>query len=227
MEAAVPLRNPAVSEPHLAEVTSVRDPEGRNRVQVKLLSYDGVEGQDGTLWARVAVPFAGARRGAFLLPDVGDEVLISFVNGDSRFPVVIGSLWNGEDPAPESLPGDRVDRWTFVGKAGTRIAIEEPEGGQPTIVLHTPGGVRAELTDRGGGTLECRSAGTVITVDPSGVSVECPSRVSVQAAQVQVSAGSVNVDTALASFSGVVQCSTLVATTVVASTYTPGAGNVW
>ena len=48
-----------------------------------------------------------------------------------------------------------------------------------------------------------------------------------QASQVNVSAGMVNVDSAMSSFSGVVKCDTLIATTVVATTYTPGAGNVW
>ena len=71
----------------LAEVTDVNDPDGLNRVQVKLLNYDDFDNQNGTLWARVATPFAGSNRGAFMLPDVGDEVIVTFVNGDSRYPV--------------------------------------------------------------------------------------------------------------------------------------------
>jgi len=177
----------------------------------------------------VATPFAGAERGAFFIPDVGDEVLVSFVNGDPRFPVVIGSLWNGSDAPPETLggAGDQVDRWSIVGKQGTRIAIEEEPGGRPTIKMTTPGGVSAEITDAGGGKIECLAAGTTITVDPSGVTLDCPARVTVNGSQVNVSAGLVQVDSGMATFSGVVQCSTLIANTVVSSTYTPGAGNVW
>ena len=59
---------------HLAEVVAVNDPDNRTRVQIKLLNFDGVSSQDGPVWARVAVPFAGSDRGAFFLPDVGDEV---------------------------------------------------------------------------------------------------------------------------------------------------------
>jgi len=51
--------------------------------------------------------------------------------------------------------------------------------------------------------------------------------VKVQASQVEVSAGMVKVDAAISKFSGVVKCDVLQATTVVASTYTPGAGNIW
>lgn len=219
----------AATQSNLAEVTSVNDPQGLNRVEVKLLSYDGFDNQQSTLWARVATPFAGNNKGAFMLPDVGDEVLVTFLNGDSRFPIVIGSLWNGDDSAPETLGGDgeSVDRWSIVGKRGTRIAIEEAQSGDPTIKMTTPGGVSAELTDQGGGKIECRAAGTTITIDTSGVSVDCPANVEVNASQVRVSAGLVNVDSGMSIFSGVVQCSTLIATTVVGTTYTPGAGNVW
>ncbi len=112
---------------------------------------DGVSGQDGAVWARVAVPFAGNNRGAFLMPDVGDEVLVIHLGGDPRFPVVIGGLWNGHDSAPDSFggSGDSVDRWTFTGKAGTKISIVEDSSG-PTIQFTTPGGLSGKMTDSDG-----------------------------------------------------------------------------
>ncbi len=212
---------------YLAEVVAVDDPEGLARVQVRLLGFDGVGDQDGPVWARVAVPFAGMNRGSFLIPDVGDEVLVSFVNGDPRWPVVMGGMWNGSAAAPETIRGDRVDRWTIVGKAGTRIAIVEESASEATISLTTPGGVSAELTDSAGGRLRLMAAGTTITVDSSGVAVDCPSKVKVQASQVEVTSGQVSVDAALSKFSGIVKCDVLQATTVISTTYTPGAGNVW
>lgn len=213
----------------LGIVTDVADADGLSRVKIKLLAYDGVDSQQSEHWARVAAPFAGANRGAFFIPDVGDEVLVSFVNGDPRFPVVIGSMWNGSDSPPETLGGDRgsVDRWTIVGKQGTRIAIEEEREGQATIKLSTPGGVTAEFTDMGGGKIECVAAGTTITVNSSGVTIDCPGTVRVNGAMVEVSAGMVTVDAGMSRFSGVVQCDTLITNSVISSSYTPGAGNVW
>lgn len=214
---------------YLAEVISVQDPENLSRVQVRLLSFDGIGDQDGPIWARVAVPFAGGNRGAFMLPDVGDEVLITFINGDVRLAVVVGGLWNGNATPPETLggAGDRIDRWTIVGKAGTRIAIVEENPGQATISLTTPNGVSGEMTDTGGGKIEFKAAGTTITVDSAGVSVQTPSKVKVQASQVEVTAGMVKVDAAMSQFSGIVKCDVLQTTTVISTTYTPGAGNVW
>jgi uncharacterized protein involved in type VI secretion and phage assembly len=214
---------------YLAEVVAVNDPDNLARVQVRLYNFDGVADQDAALWARVAVPFAGNNRGAFMIPDVGDEVLVSFINGDPRLPVVVGGLWNGSASPPETLGGSgtQVDRWTIVGKAGTRIAIVEETPGGAQIKFSTPGDVTGELTDDSGGKIEFNCAGTTITIDPQGVTVNTPAKVKVQASQVEVTAGMVTVDTAMAKFSGMVKCEILQATTVIGTTYTPGAGNIW
>lgn len=212
---------------YLAEVVSVQDPDQQSRVQIRILNFDGATDQDGPVWARVAAPFAGADRGAFFLPDVGDEVLVTFINSDPRYPVVIGGLWNGGAAAPEQLGGDRVDRWTIVGKAGTRIAIVEEQASTATIRFTTPGGVSGELTDREGGKVELVAAGNTVTLDTSGVSIQTGAKVSVQASQVEVQAGQVTVNSAISTFAGVVKCDVLQATTVISTTYTPGAGNIW
>src|SRR5579871_1461872 len=190
---------------YLAKVVSVQDPQHLSRVQIRLLCADGVAGHDGPVWARVAVPFAGDGHGAFFIPDVGDEVLATFINGDPRLPIVVGGLWNGAASPPETLggSGDKVDRWTFVGKRKTRIAIVEEQDGQATIELTTPGGVSATLQETGGGKIECQAAGTTITIDTSGVSINCSSNVNVQASQVSVTAGTVSVSAAMSTFSGV------------------------
>jgi uncharacterized protein involved in type VI secretion and phage assembly len=211
---------------HLAQVVSVSDPDSIARVQVKMLTIDG-EGS-AEIWARVAVPFAGASRGALFIPDVGDEVLVAFLGGDARFPIVIGGLWNGGAGPPEQFSGDSVDRWTITGKAGTRIAIVETSAAAATVEFSTPGGVKGTLTDDGGGSVTFQdSAGSSIKIDSSGITLQTSSNVTVNASQVSVTAGTVSVNAAMSTFSGVVTCDVLQATTVVAATYTPGAGNVW
>ena len=215
----------AATAAYLGVVVSVEDPDRLARVQVRLFSFDGIADQDAPAWARVAVPFAGGDRGAFLIPDVGDEVVVVFVNGDPRHPLVIGSLWNGNQRPKESLGGDRVDRWTLVGKAGTRIAIVEES--DPTISLTTPGGVSATLTDASGGKIELSAAGSTITIDSNGVSIQSASRISMQGTQITADAGTVTVNAGVSTFSGMVRCDILQTNTVISTTYTPGAGNIW
>lgn len=214
---------------YVAEVVSVKDPEGLTRVQVRLLSFDGVNQQDAPMWARVAMPFAGDNYGAFMLPGVGDEVLVIFLNNDPRLPVVAGSLWNGKAKPKDSLGGEgsRVDRWTLTGKAGTRIAIVEERESNATIKLSTPAGVTATLTDESGGKIELSAAGSTVTIDSSGITITSASKVTVKGTQVAVSAGTVKVDAAVSTFSGMVKCDVLKATTVIADTITPAVGNIW
>jgi len=214
---------------YLAEVISVKDQENLSRVQIRLLGFDGIGDQDGPIWARVAVPYAGNNRGAFLIPDVGDEVLVTFINGDPRFPIVIGGLWNGNASPPESLggSGDSVDRWTLVGKAGTRIAIVEESAASATIKFSTPNGVTGELTDSGGGKIEFNASGTTLTMDGQGATLTTSMNVKVQATQVQISAPLVTVDAGLTKFSGVVQADSIITNSIISASYTPGAGNIW
>lgn len=209
----------------LAKVVSVQDPNSLSRVQVQLLGPDAAN--DAPVWARVALPFAGDNYGAFMIPDVDDEVLVVLLAGDPRSPVVIGSLWNGATSIPETIGGANVDRWTLTGRNGTRIAIVEQASGQEKVEIETPSGVKATLTDASGGSIKLEASGNTVTMDTQGVTIQAGSKVKVSAAQVEVSAGMVKVDAGMSKFSGVVKCDSLIATTVVGNTYTPGAGNVW
>jgi uncharacterized protein involved in type VI secretion and phage assembly len=218
----------------LARVVDHEDPLGLARVKVQLLAPD--PDKAATIWARVAVPLAGNKRGAFLLPHLDDEVVVMFVGGDSRAAIIIGGLWNGTEQPPETLGNsgrDGVDRWSLTGRAGTRIAIVEESTGSPTIKLSTPGGVSCELTDALGGTITVTNSIQTVTIDPSGITVKVSGKinvtagtVSVQATQVNVQAVQVKLNTALVDCSGVVKCQTLRTSSVVSKSYTPGIGNV-
>jgi uncharacterized protein involved in type VI secretion and phage assembly len=227
-ETAIGLMGPSL---YLAAVVNVQDPDNRNRVQVRVYNCDGIADQDGPVWARVAAPFAGDKRGAFFIPDVGDEVVVAFLAGDPRAPIVLGSLWNGHDAAPETLGGGgaSVDRWTITGKAGTRIAIVEQPASSATISFTTPGGLTGTFTDQDGSIQFNNSTNTSIRIDSTGVTVNSPTgQVQITAAsQVSVTAPSVSVTADMSTFSGMVQCQTLIATTVDSAAYTLGAGNVW
>jgi uncharacterized protein involved in type VI secretion and phage assembly len=228
-DARLELLGPAL---FLATVINVADPQNRNRVQVRVYNADGIADQDGPIWARVAVPFAGGSRGAFFIPDVGDEVVVAFMGGDPRGAIVLGSLWNGQDSAPETIggSGQSVDRWTITGKAGTRIAIVEQPASSATISFTTPGGLSGTLTDQDGSIQFNDSLQTSVRIDSSGVTINAPSaQVQITAAsEVTITAPSVTVNAAMSTFSGVVQCQTMIATVgVISPSYTPGAGNVW
>ena len=97
-----------------------------------------------------------------------------------------------------------------------------------TSVLHvrTPGGLEIHLDDAAG-RVTISGQGSTIRIDSTGITIQAAAKVDIEAAQVKVSAGMVEVDAGMSKFSGVVQCDTLIANSVVAASYTPGAGNVW
>ncbi|MGA9582593.1 MAG: phage baseplate assembly protein V [Allosphingosinicella sp.] len=210
---------------HIAKVTKVDDPDTLGRIQVQLLGPD--PDGEAKIWARVALPYAGHNFGAFLIPDVGMEVLVVFPAGDPAQPIVIGALWNGSTSIPETIGGDRVDRWTLTGRNGTRIAIVEESDGQETVEISTPAGAIATLTDRDGGRIAIEVGTHSIVMESAGITIDTSGEFKVKAASIAMEAPSVDVKTPLATFTAAVDCKTLTSTAITSTTYSPGAGNIW
>jgi type VI secretion system secreted protein VgrG len=68
----------------------------------------GKRDDSSTCWIRVAQGFAGRWGGSWMLPRVGDEVLVAFVDGDVDRPVVIGSVYNAEQKPIYALPANKT-----------------------------------------------------------------------------------------------------------------------
>lgn len=228
MDRAQPFLPPAgwMQAAMLARVVSIDDPEARDRVQLRLFAFDGVDDQDAPLWARVVCPFAGDERGAFFMPDVGDEVLVVFLQGDARYPLVLGGLWNGSSAAPADL-GSEGNRFKRIrSKNGVVVTLDDRQG-RESLVLETPAGQRVTLGD-GPSTITVEDAnGNRVVMNGSSIAFSAAAKLKIDAPQVEISAGMVKVDSALAEFSGIVKCQMVQTTAVVSTSYTPGAGNIW
>jgi len=203
---------------YTASVLDNRDREDLARVLVRV---PGVA--DTGIWARVATMMAGRNRGTMFIPDIGDEVLVAFEHGDPRLPFVIGALWNGKDQPPVS-GGDAATTRMIRSRSGVTFRIDDKV---TSLVIETPGGQRITLQD-GPGTVRIEDEnGNSMTLATTGVTVTASAKVTVNAATVELNAGMVTVNAGMSRFSGVVQCDTLIANSVAAASYTPGAGNVW
>lgn len=206
-----------------ATVRDVQDPDGQGRVKVALPWSPDSTGGGYEAWARLATLFAGPGAGSWFVPHEGDEVLVAFEHGDPRRPYVLGSLWNGSDAPPES---DANGRKTLKTRNGVTVSMVDSQG-QDQLLLETPGGQKITLKD-GPGAIEIEDGnGNSVKLEVAGVTVTAAAKVTVNAAQVAVSAGLVKVDAGMSKFSGVVQADTVITNTIIASTYTPGAGNIW
>ncbi|MBY0457613.1 MAG: phage baseplate assembly protein V [Gemmataceae bacterium] len=210
-----------------ALVTDVRDPDGQGRVKISLpWSPDPKQGGYAA-WARVATLMAGPGRGTWVVPDPGDEVLVAFEGGHPERPYVLGALWNGRDAPPESMDeAGRNARKVIRTRSGLVIALDDT-GGTESVTISTPGGQKFALKDGPSAVEILDGSGNSVKLEAGGITIQAASVVTISAGQVNVSAGQVTVSAGMSKFSGVVQADTVITNTIVAATYTPGAGNIW
>lgn len=244
-------------------VTDVNDPAGLGRVKV---NFPWLSDDNESQWARIATLMAGAERGSWFIPEVGDEALVAFEQGRPNHPYVVGFLWNGKDKPPNSDIDTKVRRLKTVsghvlefddrsGKErvylktqGEHLIEMNDRAGEEGITIKTKGGQKIEMKDTPTGSInvETKSGQKVsiddasqtitlkttlhsVTMDATGVTVSAASGVlNITCLQANVTASSMlSVTAPFTSFSGVVQVTTLLATSVVSSTYTPGVGNLF
>jgi uncharacterized protein involved in type VI secretion and phage assembly len=90
-------------------------------------------------WARVAQPYAGAESGFYTMPEIGDEVLVGFEEGDPTRPVVLGSVYNkNQSKVFEKLKElDKNMGKGLLTKAGNKILIQD-EKDKESILISSP-----------------------------------------------------------------------------------------
>jgi uncharacterized protein involved in type VI secretion and phage assembly len=210
-----------------ALVVDLADPEGQGRVRIRLPWSPDAEGDGFEAWARMAAFMGGDNRGAWFQPDLDDEVLVAFEAGNPRRPYVMAGLWNGRHAPPETMDGNSANHLKVLrSRNGVKITMDDTNGSE-SFRVETPGGHSLEMADSGRSLTLTDSSGNTITLGPDGIAIEAQAKVSIDAATVEVSAGNVTVNAGMSRFNGVVSCDTLIATSVVGTSYTPGAGNIW
>ncbi|MDL5156567.1 VgrG-related protein [Actinomycetospora termitidis] len=155
-------------------VTDVRDPRRIGRVK---LAFPWLGEHYSSGWARTVQLGAGKERGAMILPEVGDEVLVGFEQGDLDSPYVLGGLYNGQD-APASCGYEPVDRSTgrvggrrLVSRTGHRLDLVETAD-RSAVELATDDDHQVLTLDRTGDEITLSSSGTVRIAARRGITVD-------------------------------------------------------
>ena len=120
-------------------VTNNKDPKDWGRVKVKLPWMDS---DAESWWARVAGVGGANERGLYVLPEINDEVLVLFEEGDVNRPLVVAGLWNGQDapvrPIGEALKGSKVNQRIFQTRVGHYLLFQEED--HASIKVESAGG---------------------------------------------------------------------------------------
>jgi Rhs element Vgr protein len=157
---------PCVAGLQVGVVTALAgDPGHEERIAVRL---PFVTNSSEGLWARIASFDAGAQRGALFRPEIGDEVLLGFLDNDPRHPVVLGCLHSSAQPAP--FPADDANpRKGYVSREGMRLVLDD---GNKSMTLETANGNRIVLSEEARGIALRDQNGNKITLDAGGIVVE-------------------------------------------------------
>lgn len=153
------------------------DPDGQDRILVRLPTIDN-NGQG--IWTRVASLDAGNERGAYFRPELGDEVIVGFINDDPRDAVMLGMLHSGQKPSPIKA-ADANDEKGFTTRSKMHISFNDST---KTITIDTPQGNKIVL-DEGKSSIEIQDQNqNKLVMKPAGITMESNGNIDITAAQV-------------------------------------------
>ncbi|MEM6269353.1 MAG: type VI secretion system tip protein VgrG [Bacteroidota bacterium] len=175
---AAPLAAGLVPGIHGLQNASVKqidsDPDNETRILVDIPAVDA--SGDG-VWARLATFYATNGAGAFFMPEVGDEVVLGFLNNDPTFPVILGSLYSSKN-APPQTPSSENPIKTFVSKNKLELQFDDEN---KVLTVQTPGGNKMVLSDQDEGiTIEDQN-GNSIKMSSSGIEITSASDMTLSA----------------------------------------------
>ena len=176
-------------------VTENEDPEGRGRVK---LTLPWIAEEFVTEWATVAQIYAGDGYGAYWIPEVGDQVVVAFLRGELRRPIIIGSLYS-QQATPHAVRGSGADPKYFRTAAGHMLLMEDGSGrkiemidstGNNKILIDSEANsitveAQTDVTVKGGANVTVEATGN-LTLKGAAISIEASGAVTVSGATINL-----------------------------------------
>ena len=165
------------------------DPESSFRVKVKIPILN--EQEEG-IWARITQPYAGDNYGFCFYPEIGDEVVVGFLNDDPRNAIILGSVHSSGKPAPIDGSDDNHIKGIHTRSGLTVVWDDENK----TIVIATPSGnsvtldetnQKIEIVDEHSNQIEMSSEGIVLESSKN-VSIKASTDLSMEAVNIKLKA---------------------------------------
>jgi len=202
-----------------AIVTDIVDSASLGRIQVRF-PWLGEVGGDVRAWATLLTPYADDDQGIEILPAVDTQVVVAFEAGDLRRPYIVGSCWNGREALPET-PAQPNNKRLWRSRAKSLLEFDDTQGAAK-VTLSMQSGHKLVLDDTAQSVTLSHANGSIVTFNAAG-------QIQIQAnATVEITASALNVHCPVATFDGLINCTTVICSAgVVSPSYTPGAGNIW
>ncbi len=146
-------------------ITDIIDADGDFRIKLRLPLVDS---RSEGVYARLATLDAGNKRGTFFMPEIGDEVVVGFMNNNPDQPVILGMLHSSKNSAPLE-PENTNDKKGYVSRSEIKIIIDD---GERSITIETPGGNIFKMNDTESKITLLDSNNNKITMEQAGVTIE-------------------------------------------------------
>jgi len=151
------------------------DPEGEYRILVKLPLLQ--DNEEEGVWARLGTFYAANGIGSFFYPEVGDEVIVGFLSGDPRYPIVLGSLYSKVN-VPPFAPEEDNNTKSIMSRAKIHIDFLEDD---QAVQIVTPGGQSVVINDKEKSIVLTDINSNSVTLGTSGIVIKSASDISMTA----------------------------------------------
>jgi Rhs element Vgr protein len=155
------------------------DPDSQFRILVTLPLFDA-NGEG--IWARLSNFYSTSGAGAFFLPEVGDEVVVGFLNEDPRYPVILGSMYSSTKVKPYSTltPNDKNSLKSIVSKSGIYIEFNDTD---KILTVNTPDKNTMIFSDKDKSITIKDENGNSVVMSSDGITMKSPKSINIQADQ--------------------------------------------
>ena len=166
---------PCTNGLQIAKVEGIaNDPLEQGRIYIRLANS-----LDTKLWARLATLDAGDERGTFFMPEIGDEVVVGFVDDNPGQAVVLGMLHSGKAKTPfEQAEENHIKGYVSRGKI-----IVQFDDDKKTLSIETPGGNKVLISDEDKGISMEDQNGNTLVLNDQGITMESQKKITIKAAQ--------------------------------------------
>lgn len=125
--------HPPFCETQVAEVTDINDEDRLGRVKVQFIWQKDTD--EKSPWLRIASPYTGGDKGFYIVPEIGDQVLVDFEHHNPDKPYVLSGFYHGK-AKPENFDKENNTK-VFKTRSGNQIFFSD-KAGEETIKINTP-----------------------------------------------------------------------------------------
>ncbi|MEM5567086.1 type VI secretion system tip protein VgrG [Psychroserpens sp. AS72] len=179
--------NPAINGLQIGIVKKTHDdPDGEFRV---LVTLPLLKNSDDGIWARLSNLYASNGFGNFFYPEIGDEVILGFLDDNPSAPIILGSMYSKTN-APFTTPNEKNTHKSITTNSLMSIDFDEEN---KVITLKTPGNNVITLSDKKKEITLTDQNNNSVKLNDAGITIDSKKNIDIKAAN-NIIVSAVNID---------------------------------